>query len=263
MPLRLLDSTLISLTLSVYDWAHYTTTKGAVKMHTLLDYDSLLPEFVSITDGKGSDNKAAFDIPVNPHSIVVADRGYCDYALLKHWDSTKVFFVVRHKDNIRYNTVIERPLPEKGAQDVLIDEEIEFELPSAKGKYPKRLRRIAVWNDEHGFTVELLTNNFSLAASTIAAIYKARWDIEIFFRNLKQFLRVKSFIGTSRNAVEIQIWTALITILLLTWLKHIAKYNWAMANLVVSLRLNTFTKIDLNKRLNEPFTPPPEEGILL
>ena len=262
MPLRLLDSTLISLTLSVYDWAHYTTAKGAVKMHTLLDYDSLLPEFVNITDGKGSDNKAAFSIPVNPYSIVAADRGYCDYSLLSHWDSNNVFFVVRHKDNIRYKSIRERPLPEKRAQNVLIDEEIELELPAAKKKYPKKLRRIAVWNDEHGFVVELLTNNFTLAASTIAAIYKARWNIEIFFRNLKQLLRIKSFIGTTRNAVEIQIWTALITMLILTWLKQIAKYKWAMANLVVSLRLNTFTKIDLNKWLDEPFTPPPEEPIL-
>ena len=145
---------------------------------------------------------------------------------------------------------------------MLIDEEIELELPAAKKKYPKELRRIAVWNEEHGFMVELLTNNFTLAASTIAAIYKARWNIEIFFRSLKQLLRIKSFIGTTRNAVEIQIWTALITMLILTWLKHIAKYKWAMANLVVSLRLNTFTKINLNKWLDEPFTPPPDEPVL-
>ncbi|MEG1766656.1 MAG: transposase, partial [Muribaculaceae bacterium] len=125
-----------------------------------------------------------------------------------------------------------------------------------------RLRRIAVWNNEHEYTVELLTNNFRLAASTIAELYKARWQIEIFFRNLKQLLRIKSFIGTTRNAVEIQIWTALAIMLILCWLKHIAKYNWALANLVVSLRLNTFTKIDLEKWLNEPFTPPPDEVIL-
>ncbi len=231
-------------------------------MHTLLDYDCLLPEFVNITDGKVSDNKAAFDIEVQPFSIVVADRGYCDYSLLNHWDSRNVFFVVRHKDNIRYTSVKERPLPEKHAQNVLIDEEIEFELPSAKAKYPKRLRRIAVWNEEHGYVVELLTNNFTLAASTIAALYKARWEIEIFFRSLKQLLRIKSFIGTSRNAVETQIWTALTTMLLFTWLKYVARYKWALANLVVSLRLNTFTKIDLLKWLNEPFTPPPDTPVM-
>lgn len=244
--------------MSVYDWAHYTTKKGAVKMHTLLDYESLLPEFVNITTGKITDNKAAYDIVVPSHSIVVADRGYCDYSLLNHWDSNKTFFVVRHKDNIRYTCIEERPLPEKRAQNVLIDEIIEFELPSAKEKYPKRLRRIAVWNDEHGYTVELLTNNLKLAASTIAELYSQRWQIEVFFRNLKQLLRIKSFVGTTRNAVEIQIWTAMITMLLLCWLKHTAKYKWALANLVVSLRLNTFTIIDLEKWLNEPFTPPPD-----
>lgn len=262
MPIKLLDSTLVSLTLSVYDWAHYTTKKEAVKMHTLLDYDSLLPEFVNITDGKVTDNKAAFDIEINPFSIVVADRGYCDYSLLNHWDSNNVFFVVRHKDNIRYTTAEERSLPEKRAQNVLIDEIIEFERSAAKAKYPKHLRRIAVWNEEHGFVVEQLTNNFTLAASTIAALYKARWEIEIFFRNLKRLLRIKSFIGTSRNAVETQIWTALATMLLFCWLKHIARYKWALANLVVSLRLNTFTKIDLEKWLNEPFTPPPDYAVL-
>ncbi len=261
MPIKLLDSTLVSLTMSVYDWAHYTTKKGAVKMHTLLDYDCLLPEFVNITTGKTTDNKAAYDIAVPSRSIVVADRGYCDYSLLNHWDSNKVFFVVRHKDNIRYTGIAERDLPEKHAQNVLIDEIIEFELPSAKEKYHKRLRRIAVWNDEHGYTVELLTNNFKLAASTIAELYRERWQIEIFFRNLKQLLRIKSFVGTTRNAVEIQIWTAMITMLLLCWLKHTAKYKWALANLVVSLRLNTFTKIDLEKWLNEPFTPPPDTPI--
>ncbi len=140
------------------------------------------------------------------------------------------------------------------AQDVLVDEITELEGTQAKRKHPKLLRRVAVWNDEHGYTVQLLTNNFKLAASTIAELYRARWQIEIFFRNIKQLLKIKSFIGTSRNAVEIQIRTALATMLLLCWLKHIAKYNWGLANLVVSLRLNTFTKTDLEKWLNEPFT---------
>ena len=118
---------------------------------------------MNITDGKGSDNKAAFDIPLQPHSIAVADRGYCDYVLLNHWDSTNGFFVVRHKGNIRYKRVRELPLPDHAVQNVLIDEEIEPELPKAKEKYDGKLRRIAVWNDEYGYVVKLLTNNFSLA----------------------------------------------------------------------------------------------------
>ena len=258
MPIKLLDSSTITLTMSLYEWAHYTTRKGAVKMHTLLDYDSLLPKFVNITDGKCGDNRGALDIPVSPHSVVVADRGYCDFSLLNNWDSRNVFFVVRHRDNLLYSQIEERLLPETRAQNVLIDEIIELTGEQTKKKYTKPLRRIAVWNDEHGYVVQLLTNNFKLSASTIAQLYKARWMIEIFFRNIKQLLKIKSFIGTSRNAVETQIWTALSTMLLLCWLKHIAKYKWGLANLVVSLRLNTFTKIELEKWLNEPFTPPPE-----
>ena len=126
MPIKLLDSSTVTLTMSLYEWAHYTTKKGAVKMHTLLDYDSLLPEFVNITDGKCGDNKAAFDIPVTPHSVVVADRGYCDFSLLNDWDSNNVFFVVRHKDNLLYSQIKELDLPEKRAQNVLIDEIIEL-----------------------------------------------------------------------------------------------------------------------------------------
>ena len=258
MPIKLLDSSTITLTMSLYEWAHYTTKKGAVKMHTLLDYDNLLPEFVNITDGKCGDNRGALDIPVSPHSVVVADRGYCDFSLLDYWDSRNVFFVVRHRDNLLYSQIEERLLPETRAQNVLIDEIIELTGEQTKKKYTKPLRRIAIWNDKHGYVVQLLTNNFKLSASTIAQLYKARWMIEIFFRNIKQLLKIKSFIGTSRNAVETQIWTALSTMLLLCLLKHIAKYKWGLANLVVSLRLNTFTKIELKKWLNEPFTPPPE-----
>ena len=258
MPIKLLDSSTITLTMSLYEWAHYTTKKGAVKMHTLLDYDSLLPEFVNITDGKCGDNRGALDIPVSPHSVVVADRGYCDFSLLDYWDSRNVFFVVRHRDNLLYSQIEERLLPETRAQNVLIDEIIELTGEQTKKKYTKPLRRIAIWNDKHGYVVQLLTNNFKLSASTIAQLYKAKWMIEIFFRNIKQLFKIKSFIGTSRNAVETQIWTALSTMLLLCWLKHIAKYKWGLANLVVSLRLNTFTKIELEKWLNEPFIPPPE-----
>lgn len=153
--------------------------RGAVKMHTLLDYDSLLPEFVNITEGKCGDNRGALDIPVPPHSVVVTDRGYCDFSLLDYWDSRNVFFVVRHRDNLLYSQIEERLLPETRAQNVLIDEIIELTGEQTKKKYTRPLRRIAVWNDEHGYVVQLLTNNFKLTASTIAQLYKARWMIEI------------------------------------------------------------------------------------
>ena len=148
-------------------------------MHTLLDYDSLLPEFVNITEGKCGDNRGALDIPVPPHSVVVADRGYCDFSLLDYWDSRNVFFVVRHRDNLLYSQIEERLLPETRAQNVPIDEIIELTGEQTKKKYTRPLRHIAVWNDEHGYVVQLLTNNFKLTASTIAQLYKARWMIEI------------------------------------------------------------------------------------
>ncbi len=165
----------------------------------------------------------------------------------------KVFFVVRHRTNLVFHTIEERELPPIKHHDILKDEIIELEFPKSKEKYPKRLRRVCVYNEEHDFIVELLTNNFDIAASTISKLYETRWNIEIFFRNIKQLFHIKSFVGTSRNAVEIQIWTALITMLLFSYLKSIAEYPWHLSNLVHSLRLNTFTKIDFYKWINNPF----------
>jgi len=249
----LLDATTISLCLSLFDWAHYKTTKGAVKMHTLLDYDGNLPAYVNITNGKTADNKGAYDIPLLKGSVIVADRYYNDFSLLKVWDSTGVFFVIRHKDNIQFDSIKENPLPDQRHQHILIDEIIELKGYQSKNKYPKRLRRIAIWDDENRQVIELITNQMSWAANTISELYKSRWQIEIFFREIKQLLHIKSFIGTSENAVMIQIWTALITILVLKYLKSIAKYGWRLSNLVAFIRLNLFVKIDLQKWLNKPF----------
>jgi len=260
LPIRILDSTLISLTLSLYDWALYTHTKGAVKLHTLLDFDTFLPEYVHITDGKGADNTAAWQVEIRPGSVLIADRAYCDMGLLSYWDSKGVFFIVRQKTHLRTIPVGERDLPPKRHQEILIDEIVELAGEGTRSKYPNRLRRIVIFNSKSGTTIELLTNNFTLAASTIARLYKARWEIEKFFRMLKQNLHIKSFVGTSRNAVEIQIWTALITILLLAYIRRRSKYQWLFSNFVSSLRLNTFTKIDLFQWIDAPFTPPPDES---
>jgi len=264
----LLDATTISLCLSLFDWARYKTTKGAVKMHTLLDYDGNLPAYVNITDGKTADNKGAYDIPLLRGSVIVADRFYNDFFLLNVWDSNEVFFVVRHKDNIRYIVTKENDLPEDRHQHVLKDEIIELTGVNSKKKYPKKLRRVAVWDDQNKQTIELITNQLTWTANTIGELYRSRWQVEIFFRDIKQRLHIKSFIGTSENAVMIQIWTALITILILKALKAMAKYGWYLSNLVAFIRLNLFVKVDLIKWLDSPFQehPPPDnkqvQGVL-
>lgn len=264
----LLDSTTISLCLSLFDWAKYKTAKGAVKMHTLLDYDGHLPAYVTITDGKTADNKGAYDIPLLKQSVIVADRFYNDFSLLHVWDSSQVFFVIRHKDNINFRSVKENPLPDNRHQHILIDEIIELTGNKTKTKYTKKLRRIAIWDKENEQEIELITNQFTWTANTISELYKARWQVEIFFREIKQLLHIKSFIGTSENAVMIQIWTALITILILKALKALAKYPWYLSNLVAFIRLNLFVKIELQKWLDKPFEeakPPPQnpaQGVL-
>jgi hypothetical protein len=258
----LLDATTISLCLSLFDWAKYKTHKGAVKMHTLLDYDGNLPSYVNITDGKTADNKGAYDIPLIKHSVIVADRFYNDFTLLNVWDSNQVFFVIRHKENIQFKSIKENELPENRHHHILKDEIIELTGVQTKNKYPKKLRRVVVWDDKNHQEIELITNQMTWSANTISELYKARWDIEIFFRDIKQLLHIKSFIGTSENAVMIQIWTALITILILKALKANAKYSWYLSNLVAFIRLNLFVKVDLQKWIDHPFQehPPPKQN---
>ena len=255
----LLDSTTISLCLSLYDWALYKTTKGAVKMHTLLDYDGNLPAYVNITNGKTADNKGVYGIPLIKRSVIVADRFYNDFHLLNVWDSSGVFYVVRHKENLLFTSIRENELPDNRHEHILKDEIIEFRAIGSKKKYPKKLRRIAIWDEKNQQVIELITNQMSWTTNTISELYKARWEVEIFFREIKQLLHIKSFIGTSENAVMIQIWSALITILVLKALKAMAKYNWYLSNLVAFIRLNLFVKVDLQKWINQPFQehPPP------
>ncbi|QES88568.1 IS4 family transposase [Rhizosphaericola mali] len=250
----LLDSTTISLCLSLFDWARYKTAKGAVKMHTLLDFDGNLPAYVNITHGKTADNKGAYDVPLlKKGSVIVADRFYNDFNLLHIWDSRGVYFVIRHKDNLQYTVVKENDLPENRHPHLLKDEIIELKGGVSKGKYPQTLRRIALWDEQNQQTIELITNNVNWVADTIGELYKSRWQVEIFFRDVKQLLHIKSFIGTSENAVMIQIWTALITIVILKVLKAIAKFGWHLSNLVAFIRLNLFVKIELQKWLDRPY----------
>lgn len=254
----LLDSTTISLCLSLFDWAKFRKKKGAIKLHTLLDYDGCLPVYMNMTDGKVHDAKAAKEITLPKDAVVVADRAYVDFETLSRWDAGGSYFVIRLKSSVKFHRLDEKPLPEDRHHHILVDEYIELSEEKTKAKYPKKLRRVVVYDEINDQTIELITNQFSWTANTISELYKARWEIEIFFKEIKQLLKIKTFLGTSTNAVLIQIWTALITILMLKYLKACSKFNWHLSNMVAFLRLNLLVKFDLKNLLDDPFKPPPE-----
>jgi len=256
----LLDSTTITLCLSLFDWAKYRTAKGAIKLHMLLDYDGFLPSFINVTTGKVADVKEARRISIPANSVVVADRAYEDYKLLLKWDKSGIKFVIRIKESTGTLGMKENPLPEGKNEDILIDEKIILENEETREKYPNQLRRVVIYDRNNDKTIILITNNFTWTAKTISELYKGRWNIEAFFKMLKQHLKIKTFIGTSLNAVMIQIWTAMTTILLMKYLKQRGKHNWSMSNLIAFLRMGLFLKINLKQWLDKPFKPPDEIG---
>jgi hypothetical protein len=246
-----LDSTVIDLCISLFDWAKFRQTKGAIKLHLILDHDGYLPSYALITPGNVADVRVAQGLQFDPGTVVVDDRGYNDYSLFGKWTSQGVFFVTRMKDNARYQAVGEREVPQH--RNILKDELIEFVAPQAREKCPYPLRHIEVYDPEKNEILVFLTNHLDWSATTIAALYKDRWQIEIFFKGLKQNLKIKTFVGTSSNAVKIQIWTALIAMLILRFLQLRSQFRWSLSNLVALLRMNLFTHRDLWAWLNKPF----------
>jgi hypothetical protein len=250
-----LDATLIPLCLSMFDWALYRRSKGAVKLHLVLDHDGYLPRFAVITDGKTSDIKVARGLEFEPGTVVVIDRGYQDFGWWLELSRRKVFFVTRLKDNAEYGIVEQRAADRE--RGILLDEVVLLTKIQEAGPVA-RMRRIEVWIEEKQESMVFITNHLTLAASTIAAIYRDRWQVELFFKALKQSLRIKTFVGTSANAVMIQIWTALIAMLVVKYLQLRSSFGWSLSNLVALLRHQLFVYRDLTAWLNAPFQPPPE-----
>jgi len=255
-----LDSTTIDLCLKMYDWAKFRKTKGAIKLHMLLDHDGFLPSFCVITDGKVGDVTVAKRLKFQPETIVVDDRGYNDYGLFGNWTGEGVYFVTRLKDNAVYRVVKNLPIPDSKQDCVLKDQIIRFTGPAAKTKCPHEMRLVTFYDAEQARTFQFLTNNFKLSASTVAEIYKARWSIELLFKALKQNLKIKTFLGTSANAVKTQVWTALITMLMLRFMQLKSQWGWSLSNLVALLRMNLFTHRNLWAWLDNPFGTPPDPG---
>jgi hypothetical protein len=251
-----LDATLIELCASVFDWAQYRRTKGAVKLHLLLDHQGLLPSFALVTEGRVHESRVARSLRFEPGTIVVFDRGYADYDWFAALDAQGVFFVTRGlKENADYGVVERRPVSTGSA--VRRDEIIFLYKAARGGNLDLFLRRIEVWDEEQKRVLVFLTNHRGFAASTIAAIYRQRWQIELFFKALKQNLRIRTFVGTSPNALQIQIWTALIALLLLKYLQLRARFGWSLSNLAALLRQQLFVYRGLFLWIDQPFQPPP------
>ncbi len=229
-PLYTIDASTIDLCLSVFPWAKFRRTKGAIKLHCLYDHSGALPTFMTVTDGKRHDVRVVKDntFPLLSDSIVSVDKAYIDYNWLKSLDEQGVWFVTRAKVNIDYAVVGQHLITSK---KVLSDERIILEGVLTRAKYPKDLRLIRYYDEERQKMLTFLTNNFKLAATTIAQIYKSRWQIELFFKWIKQNLKIKSFLGTSKNAVMTQIWIAMCYYLLLTYIKYQTKYSFSLLQL--------------------------------
>jgi hypothetical protein len=259
----LVDSTIIPLSLSLFEWANFRTTKGAVKLHAALDYDTGLPCYAVMTDAKKHDVTIAKTIDFPKGSVLVMDRAYVDFSWLYNLDSSGVFFVTRLKKNANYEICHSFVTNEKH-EHILSDEDIRLTGLFTDVKYPKNLRIVQVYDEKNDQELILLTNNMSWTADTISHLYKSRWAIEIFFKHLKQLFHVKSFVGTTENAVQIQMWCSLIAILLLKYIKSRAVYKWHLSNLVSLLRLNLFVKVDLwqwaNYPIHKPEKPPDKYG---
>ena len=235
-PLYAIDSTTIPLCLAEYDWAHYRTNKGAVKLHTQLDLSGNLPCFVVMSNGKMADIRAARKwFRIESDSIYTYDKGYCDYAWFKEIDGKGAFFVTRLRQNARLKVAGQHLVP-NGKQGVVADDTVEPELQNARETYPGKLRRVMFHDAETDRDYVFLTNNFRLAAATIAAIYRRRWQIELFFKWIKQNLQIRTFLGTSENAVMAQIWVALIHFLLVAYIKFLTKVEISLTEITARIR---------------------------
>ena len=253
-PLLSLDASVIDLCATMFDGAKFRLTKGAVKLYLLLDHDGYLPSYAVITEGKKHEVRVARQMRFAPGTILVFDRGYTDYEWFVNLIQQGVYFVTRLKENADYGVVEELAIPQR--RGVRCDQVIFFYKLGQAG-IDAYFRRIEFYDEENDRVLVFLTSHMGLAAATIAAVYQERWQIELFFRALKQSLRVKTFVGTSANALKTQLWTARIAILLVKYLQLKSRFGWSLSNLVALLRQQLFVYRDLWAWMDDPFQPPP------
>src|SRR3954467_3886615 len=242
-----LDSTTIDLSLSLFPWAHFRSTKSAVKMHTLLDLRGNIPSFIHISDGKLADVHGFDLLTPEPGAIYVIDRGYVDFARLHAMHRTGAFFVTRAKSNMNFHRRYSAPTDR--TTGIVCDQTIALDGHYARQHYPERLRRVRFRDAETAKTLVFLTNNFDLPALTSAALYKNRWQVELFFKWIKQHLRIKQFYGTSENAVKTQIWIAVSVYVLVAIVKKRLGLEASLYTLLQVLSVTLFEKLPLDQAL--------------
>ena len=250
------DSTTITVALESFPWAKYRSKKGGIKLHVLMDNADLMPDFIYISEARMHDCMVLRELTLKPGSIIVMDRAYNEYKQYGDWTMQGVYFVTRLKQNAVFQVIEERVPPSR--RNILSDELIVLTGLSAKN-CPDTLRLVRAVDPKTGEVIEIITNNLELGASTISGIYRERWQIEEFFRLLKQNLKIKSFVGTNENALLTQVWTALTALLLLRWLHYMSSAGWSFSTLASMLRMNLFTYRDLLDWLRDPFMVPPLE----
>jgi hypothetical protein len=249
-----IDSTTVELVSEVFAWAKYAKSKGAIKLHLMLDHDGYMPKFAVVTDGKKADVTIGRSFTFDPGNVVVFDRGYIDYEWFRSLTAQGVFFVTRLKKNATYRVVQTLPAPQN--RGIISDQIVDILMSGRPSFKPVRLRRVEITDPEGGENIVLYSNHFEFGSTTIASIYKERWQIELFFKALKQNLKIKTFIGTSSNAIHIQLWTALIAMILVRYLQLKSKCELSMSNLFALLRFHLFAHVDLWAWLRKPFDQP-------
>jgi hypothetical protein len=244
------DSTTINVCLSLFPWARFQKRQGAIKLHTLLDLRGSIPSFIQMTDGLTHDVRVLDDLPIEPAAFYILDRGYLDFSRLYTLHQNRGFFVIRSKSHIRTRRLYSRPVDR--TTDLISDQTIALAKPKAHLDYPEHLRRVRFYDRENGRRLTFLTNNFVLPALTIAMLYKLRWQVELFFRWVKQNLRIKSFYGTSANAVKTQIWVAITVYALVAIIKKRLRLELPLYSFLQILSVTAFEKVPLNQLLTDP-----------
>jgi hypothetical protein len=255
-PLFAFDSTTIDLCLSLFPWAEFRKTKAAVKMHTLIDLRGSIPTFVAITTGKVNDVRMLDKMPVQEDAVYTMDRGYIDYARLYAIHKQGAFFVIRAKDNLKFQRLYS--LPKDKEAGIRADQVITLITKKSKKGYPERLRRVSYIDKERNKRLVFLTNNFDITAKMVADVYKQRWQVELFFKWIKQHLRIKAFYGTSINAVKSQIWVALCIYLLVAITKKRLGIQCSLYTFLQILEVNIFEKKPISSLVAEALKQNPE-----